>query len=120
MKFKVPPFNGCNHLKGITICSVYIPSSNLDNNACECDRICLNIVNYTSQTTLVYMEDHINSLEEAERKEIMSNVQPDEIVEVKVVLRNGFNAKQTTVYLIYNESFDCQMKPSTSGTTILT
>ncbi|XP_028763098.1 TMV resistance protein N-like [Neltuma alba] len=73
-----------------------------------------------STTTLLYTEDKLKSLEEVEMKEIISNLECDDQVEVKVVYGNGFTMKKTIVYLIYNESFDEQMEPSTSEAINLT
>ncbi|KAI9073637.1 hypothetical protein K1719_044402 [Acacia pycnantha] len=115
VKFEVPPIKGCDHLKGMAICCVYFPLGDLDNQACESCIIGIIIVNYTKKTTLYKEEDKLASLEEAERKEIISNLESDDEVEVKAVVRNGFTLKKMGVYLIYNESFDEQM-PSTSGT----
>ncbi|KAK4270027.1 hypothetical protein QN277_023115 [Acacia crassicarpa] len=116
VKFKVPPIIGCDHLKGMAICCVYFPSGDLDNQACESCIIGLMIINYTKKTTLYMEEDKLASLEEAERKEIISNLNSDDEVQVTAVVRNGFTLKKMGVYLIYNESFDEQMQPSTSST----
>ncbi|XP_028751300.1 disease resistance protein RPP2B-like [Neltuma alba] len=113
VKFELPPVNGYDHLKGMTICFVYIPSGDLDNKACESCIICLMIINYTKATTLLYTEEKLKSLEEAEMEEIISNLGPGDQVEVRVIFGNGFTVKKTAVYLVYNESFDEQMEPST-------
>ncbi|KAI9104348.1 hypothetical protein K1719_022920 [Acacia pycnantha] len=116
VKFEVPPIIGCDHLKGMAICCVYFPSGDLHNQACESCIIGLMIVNYTKKTMLYKEEDKLASLEEVERKEIISNLEYDDEVEVRAVIRNGFTLKKMGVYLIYNELFDEQMQPSTSGT----
>ncbi|KAI9070446.1 hypothetical protein K1719_047591 [Acacia pycnantha] len=100
----------------MAICCVYFPSGDLHNQACESCIIGLMIVNYTKKTMLYKEEDKLASLEEVERKEIISNLEYDDEVEVRAVIRNGFTLKKMGVYLIYNESFDEHMQPSTSGT----
>ncbi|KAI9073636.1 hypothetical protein K1719_044401 [Acacia pycnantha] len=116
VKFKVPPIISCDHLKGMAVCCVYFPSGDLDNQACESCIISLMIINYTKTTTLCKEEDKLASLKEAEGKEIISNLESDDQVEVIAFVRNGFTLKKMGVYLIYNESFDEQKQPSTSGT----
>ncbi|KAI9070716.1 hypothetical protein K1719_047321 [Acacia pycnantha] len=115
VKFEVPPIKGCDHLKGMAICCVYFPSGDLDNQACKSCINILMIINYTKKTTLYKEEDKLGSLEEAEKKEIISNLESDDQVEVIAVVRNGFTLKKMGLYLIYNDSFDEQMQPSTSG-----
>ncbi|XP_028751304.1 TMV resistance protein N-like [Neltuma alba] len=114
VKFELPPVNGHDHLKGMTICFAYIPSGDLENKASGSCIICLMIINYTKASTLLYTEDKLKSLEEAEMKEIISNLKPNDQVEVKAVFGDGFTVKKTVVYLMYSESFDEQMEPSTS------
>ncbi|XP_028763096.1 disease resistance protein RPP2B-like [Neltuma alba] len=120
VKFELPPVNGHDLLKGMTICFVYYPSGDLENKAYESCIICLMIINYTKATTLLYTEDNLKSLEEAEMKEIISNLEPNDQVEVKAAFGNGFTVKKMAVYLMYSESFDKQMEPSTSEAVNLT
>lgn len=115
VKFIIPLINGAEHLKGMTICWVYVPSSDLHNNKThESCMICLNIVNYTKTTTLLYSEDELKSLEEVEMNEIISNLDSNDQMEVKAVFEYGFSVKKTVVYLIYNDSCDEEMELSTS------
>ncbi|KAI9081678.1 hypothetical protein K1719_036332 [Acacia pycnantha] len=58
-------------------------------------------------------DDQIKSLEEAEGKERISNLEFDDEVEVIAIVRNGFIVKKTTVYLILTDSFDEKMETST-------
>ncbi|KAI9081703.1 hypothetical protein K1719_036357 [Acacia pycnantha] len=120
VKFKVPPVNGHDHLKGMTICCIYIPVGDSDNGSFKPCIICLTIVNYTRGTTLLYTEDKLKSLEEAEKREIISNLESDDQVEVKAIFGNGFIVKKTAVYLIYTDSFDEKMETSISAATSLT
>ncbi|XP_028763095.1 putative disease resistance protein At4g11170 [Neltuma alba] len=71
-------------------------------------------------TALLYTEDELKSLKEEKMKEIISNLEPDDQVEVKAVFGNGFTVKKTAVYLMYCESIDKQMEPSTSEAVNLT
>ncbi|KAI9104410.1 hypothetical protein K1719_022982 [Acacia pycnantha] len=119
VKFKVPLVNGHDHLKGMTICCVYSPSGDLGIKACESCIISLIIINYTKSTTLRYKQDSLASFEEAERKEIISNLESDDQVEVIAIFGNGYTVVKTAVYLIYNESFDEQIEPSTCEATNL-
>ncbi|XP_028763099.1 inactive disease resistance protein RPS4-like [Neltuma alba] len=119
VKYKVPSVNGHDHLKGITICCAYFPPGDLDKKTCESCIISLMIRNYTKRTTLVYTKDKLNSMEEAGRKEIISNIECDDQVEVKAIFGNEFTVEKTAVYLIYHESFDKEMKSSPSEATNL-
>ncbi|KAI9104319.1 hypothetical protein K1719_022891 [Acacia pycnantha] len=120
VKFKVPLVNGHDHLKGMTICCIYSPSGELGIKACEsCLIISLIIINYTKSTTLHYKQDSLTSFEEAKMKEITSNLESGDQVEVIAVFGNGYTVVKTVVYLIYNESFDEQIEPSTFEATNL-
>ncbi|KAI9077631.1 hypothetical protein K1719_040406 [Acacia pycnantha] len=112
VKFKVPRVSGCD-LKGMIICCVYFPSGNLGNKACE-SCISIMIINYTKAVTQHYRQDSPTSFEEAEWKEILSNLDLDDQVEVIVVFGNGFTMKRTVVYLKYHESFDEHMEDPSS------
>ncbi|XP_028751313.1 TMV resistance protein N-like [Neltuma alba] len=120
VKFEVPPVTGHNHLKGMTICCVYIPSGDWDIKACESRIICLMIINYTKTTTLLFTEDKLKSLEEAEMREIISNLESGDQVEVQAAFGSGFTVKKTAVYLLYDESFDEVMESSTPEVVNLT
>ncbi|KAI9104393.1 hypothetical protein K1719_022965 [Acacia pycnantha] len=124
VKFKMPLVNGGDDLKGMTICCVYCPSGDLVNKAYESCLISLIIINYTKTIALLYTQEKLNSLEAEERKEIISNLEPGDQVEVMIaVFGNAFTLKKTIVYLIYNESFDDDddehMEPSPSEATNL-
>ncbi|XP_028751293.1 TMV resistance protein N-like [Neltuma alba] len=108
VKFKVPRVSG-RDLKGMIICCAYSPSSDLSNKACE-SCVSVVIINYTKTTTLCYRQDSLTSFEEAEWKQIISNLDSDDRVEVIVVFGNGFIVKRTTIYLKYDESFDEQIE----------
>ncbi|XP_028758923.1 uncharacterized protein LOC114717868 [Neltuma alba] len=108
VKFKVPQVSSFD-LKGIIICCVYFPSCDLGNKACE-SCISLMIINYTKKTTLHYRQDSLTSFEEAELKEIISNLDSDDQVEVIIAFGNGYTMERTAVYLKYYESFDEQIE----------
>ncbi|KAI9104351.1 hypothetical protein K1719_022923 [Acacia pycnantha] len=91
----------------------YSADCDLGIKACESCIISVIIINYTKSTTLRYKQDPLTSFEEAERKEIISNLESDDQVEVIAVFGNGYTVVKTAVYLIYNESFDEQIEPST-------
>ncbi|XP_028751319.1 TMV resistance protein N-like [Neltuma alba] len=73
-----------------------------------------------STITLRYTQESLTSFEEADGKEIISNLESSDQVEVIVAFERGFLVKKTVIYLIYNESFDEQMEPSSSKATNLT
>ncbi|XP_028751294.1 TMV resistance protein N-like [Neltuma alba] len=85
------------------------PLSLISSHACE-SCVSVMIINYTKTTTLCYRQDSLTSFEEAEWKEIISNLDSDDQVEVMVVFGNGFTVKRTTIYLKYDESFDEQIE----------
>ncbi|KAK4284055.1 hypothetical protein QN277_000935 [Acacia crassicarpa] len=105
VKFKVPLVNSSSELKGMTLCCEYYSLRDLSNVEEFDSFISMFIKNYTKRTTLHYRQDTVASFEEAKWKEIMSNLDSDDQVEIIVVFRNGFTMKRTAVYLKYYESF---------------
>ncbi|KAI9077644.1 hypothetical protein K1719_040419 [Acacia pycnantha] len=113
VKFKVPLVYS-SELKGMTVCCEYYPSCDLSN--VEYDSfISMLIINYTKMTTLDYRRDTLTSIKEAKWKEIISNLDSDNQVEIKAIFANGFTVKRTTVYLKYYESFHEQMEDPASS-----
>ncbi|KAI9118780.1 hypothetical protein K1719_010225 [Acacia pycnantha] len=114
VRFKVPQVTS-SELKGMTLCCEYYSLRDLSN--VEFDSfITMLIINYTKMTTLHYRQDTMASFEEAKWKEIISNLDSDDQVEIIVVFGHGFTVKRTSVYLKYYESFDEQKEdpPSSS------
>ncbi|XP_054780008.1 disease resistance protein TAO1-like isoform X2 [Prosopis cineraria] len=105
-KFKVPQVNGC-HLKGMYF--VFYPFGGDLGNEASKFLVNLMIINYTKTTTLRYTRDTVTSFGEVEWKEIKSNLDANDQVEVIADFGNRFTMKETVVYLIYDESFDEQI-----------
>ncbi|KAI9085166.1 hypothetical protein K1719_032877 [Acacia pycnantha] len=113
VKFKVPLVYS-SELKGMTICCEYYPSGDLSN--VEYDSlISMMIINYTKMTTMHYRRDTMTSNEEAKWKEIISNLDSDDQVEITALFANGFIVKRIEVYLKYYESFHEQMEDPPSS-----
>ncbi|KAK4269987.1 hypothetical protein QN277_023077 [Acacia crassicarpa] len=114
VKFKVPPVYGSG-LKRMTVCCEYYPSHDLSN--LEYDPfLSMLIINYTKMVTLEYRRDTVTSFEEAKWKEIISNLDSDDQVEIKAIFGNGLAVKRIAVYLKYYKSSHEQVEdlPSSS------
>ncbi|KAI9085175.1 hypothetical protein K1719_032886 [Acacia pycnantha] len=113
VKFKIPLVYS-SELKGMTIFCEYYHSRDLSN--MEYDSfISMLVINYTKMTTLHYRQDIITSIEEAKWKEIISNLDSNDQVEITALFGNGFTVKRTAVYLKYYESFHEQMEDPPSS-----
>ncbi|XP_028751286.1 TMV resistance protein N-like [Neltuma alba] len=104
VKFKVPLVSS-HELKGMTVCCEYHPSGDLGNVDID-SFITMVITNYTKTTTLLYGRGVVTSFEEANWKEIISNLDSNEQVHIIILFGNGFIVKRTAIYLKYDESFD--------------
>jgi hypothetical protein len=98
--FQVPE-DIVRRMKGIILCVVY--SSTSENRAAECLTNVL-IINYTKCTIQIYKGDTIMSFNDEDWKGLTSNLEPGDIVEIFVVFGHGLIVKETTVYLIYDQS----------------
>ncbi|XP_045832544.1 disease resistance protein RUN1-like isoform X3 [Trifolium pratense] len=98
--FQVPEDND-RHMKGTILRVVY--SSTSENRAAECLTNVL-IINYTKCTIQIYKGDTIMSFNDEDWKGLTSNLGPGDNVEIFVVFGHGLIVKETTVYLIYDQS----------------
>jgi len=62
------------------------------------------VKNYTKATIQIYKSETLASFKDEEKKNVVSSIEPGNKVEVVVVFRDGFIAKETTIYLVYEES----------------
>ncbi|MED6119791.1 hypothetical protein PIB30_014838 [Stylosanthes scabra] len=107
--FNVPRVNG-RDLKTMTMCILY--SSSADTISLKCLKNVL-IINYTKSTIQVYKRDTLASLEDDEWQSIISNLEPGDRVEIIVVVYGTeFVVKKTSVYLIYGEPTNEEVKNS--------
>ncbi|KAF7845096.1 TMV resistance protein N [Senna tora] len=100
--FKLPQVIGSS-LKSMTLHIVY--SSSLANMTSKHLRSVL-IVNHTKATIQIHKQEALISPSVEEWKDMISNLEPGDKVEIVVVFGHGLNVKNTTVYLIYGESVD--------------
>ena len=70
------------------------------------------IINYTKCTIQLYKRDAVMSFDDEEWQGILSNLGPDDKVEILVAFGHGLTVNNTAVYLIYDESVDMKMEPS--------
>nr|WIL60042.1 nodulation protein [Melilotus officinalis] len=107
--FQVPEDSDCC-MKGITLCVLY--SSKLENLATECI-ISVFIINYTKFTIQIYNRDTVMSFNDEDWQGVISNLGVGDNVEIFVAIGHGLTVKETTVYLLYDESNDMEVEPST-------
>ncbi|CAJ2635009.1 unnamed protein product [Trifolium pratense] len=88
-------------MKGTILRVVY--SSTSENRAAECVTNVL-IINYTKFTIQICKGDTLMSFNDEDWKGLTSNLGPSDIVEIFVVFGHGLIVKETTVYLIYDQS----------------
>ncbi|KAF7845093.1 disease resistance protein (TIR-NBS-LRR class) [Senna tora] len=108
--FKMPQVTGCS-LKGMTLYITY--SSSLANMTLVHIRSVL-IVNHTRSTIQIHKKEVLISPSVEEWKDMISDLEPGDKVEVLVVFGHGFIAKETTVYLIFSELVDEKTECSSS------
>ncbi|KAF1881349.1 hypothetical protein Lal_00023385 [Lupinus albus] len=109
--FEVPQVNDyC--MKGMVLCVVY--SSTPENIAEECLSGVL-IVNYTNSFIQIYKRDTVMSLNDEEWQGIVSNLAPQDKVEICVAFQHRLTVKKTTLYLIYGDSVDGKIEPSSGS-----
>ena len=94
--FKVPQVSDCN-MKGMILCVVY--SSTPESMAAEC--LIVEIINHTNCTIQLYKRDTIMSFNDEDWRVILSNLGPNEEVEIRVAFGHGLTVNNTAVYLIY-------------------
>jgi hypothetical protein len=98
--FKVPQVEGRN-LKTM-MCVVYT-SSTPDNITSDGLKNVL-VKNFTKATIELYKREASVSFVDEEGQRVVSSIEPGNKVEVVVVYENDFIVKNTTVYLVYEES----------------
>jgi len=108
--FQVPEDSDCG-MKGITLCVLY--SSTLKNMATECLTSVL-IINYTKFTIHIYKRDTVMSFNDEDWEGVVSNLGVGDNVEIFVAFGHGLTAKETAVYLIYDQSTAMEIEPSTT------
>ncbi|CAJ2635022.1 unnamed protein product [Trifolium pratense] len=96
-------------MKGITLCVFY--SSTHENLANECLPSVL-IINYTKFTIQIYKRDIVMSFNDEDWQSVLSNLGAGDNVEIFIAIGHGFAVKETTVYLIYEQSNDMEVQPS--------
>jgi hypothetical protein len=106
--FKVPE-NSDRCIKGITSCVLY--SSTTENLANECLTGVL-IINYTKCTIQIYKRDTVTSFNDEDWKGLTSNLEPGDEVEIFVAFGHGLIVKETTVYLVYDQSITTEFEQS--------
>jgi hypothetical protein len=89
------------HMKGIILCVVY--SSTSENAGAECLTSVL-IINYTKCTIQIYKRDTVTSFNDEDWKGLTSNLEPGDEVEIFVAFGHELIVKETTVYLVYDQS----------------
>ena len=100
--FKMPQNNGCG-LKGMTL---HITYSHFHANFSSMHLMNVLIINHTKATIQLHKEEALLSPSLEERKAMISNLDPNDEVQVIVVFGPEFSVKNTTVHLIYGESVD--------------
>ncbi|OIV92323.1 hypothetical protein TanjilG_10533 [Lupinus angustifolius] len=109
--FEVPQVNDyC--LQGMVLCVAY--SSTPENIADECLTGVL-IVNNTNSFIQLYKRDTVMSLNDDEWQGIVSSLAPHDKVEIFVSFEHRLTVKKTTLYLIYGDSIDGEMEPSSGS-----
>ncbi|KAK7286760.1 hypothetical protein RJT34_21983 [Clitoria ternatea] len=104
--FRVPEDR--DHLmKGMILCVVY--SSTSVSMAIECLKGVL-IVNYTKCTVQIYRRDTTMSFNDVDWQAIISNLGPGDNVEIFVAFGHGLTVRNTTAYLIYNQSITVELE----------
>jgi hypothetical protein len=98
--FQVPKDSNCG-MKGITLYVVY--SSMSENMETEC-LISVLIINYTKFTLHIYKRDTVMSFNDEDWESVVSNLGVGDNVEIFVAFGHGLTAKETAVYLIYDQS----------------
>ncbi|KAK2352679.1 disease resistance protein RUN1 [Trifolium repens] len=97
------------HMKGIILCVVY--SSTSENAGAECLTSVL-IINYTKCTIQIYKRDTVTSFNDEDWKGLTSNLEPGDEVEIFVAFGHGLIVKETTVYLVYDQSITTEFEQS--------
>ncbi|MCI03493.1 TMV resistance protein N, partial [Trifolium medium] len=97
------------HMKGIILCVVY--SSTPENIGAESLTSVL-IINYTKYTIQIYKRDTVMSFNNEDWKNVTSNLEPGDDVEIFVVFGHGLIVKKTTVYLFYDQSITTEFEKS--------
>ena len=100
--FKIPLDIDCV-LKGMTL---HITYSHFLPNFSSMHLMNVLIINHTKATIQVHKEEALLSPSVEERKAMISNLDPDDEVQVIVVFGPEFSVKNTTVHLIYGKSVD--------------
>ncbi|KAK7244592.1 hypothetical protein RIF29_39416 [Crotalaria pallida] len=109
--FEVPQV-GDYCLKGMVLCILY--SSAPENKAEECLSGVL-IINHTKDFIQLYKRDTVMSMDDEEWQSIVSNLAPHDKVEIVVPFGHKLNVNKTALYLIYCESTDGSMEPSSAS-----
>ncbi|GAU30757.1 hypothetical protein TSUD_354820 [Trifolium subterraneum] len=106
--FQVP---GDSHwcMKGITLCVLYL--STPENLPTEC-LTSVFIINYTKFTIQIYKRDTVMSFNDEDWQGVVSNLGVGNNVEIFVAIGHGLTVKETTAYLIYDQSNDVKIEPS--------
>jgi hypothetical protein len=97
------------HMKGIALSVVY--SSTSENAGAECLTSVLTI-NYTKCTIQIYKRDTVTSFNDEDWKGLTSNLEPGDEVEIFVAFGHGLIVKETTVYLVYDQSITTEFEQS--------
>ncbi|KAI5423017.1 hypothetical protein KIW84_046142 [Lathyrus oleraceus] len=107
-QFQVPRDIDC-HVKGIILCVVY--SSTSENIGAECLTSVL-IINYTKCTIQIHKRDTIMSFNDEDWKNVTTNLEPGDDVEIFVAFGHGLIVKETVVYLFYDKSITTEFEQS--------
>ncbi|KAK7350576.1 hypothetical protein VNO77_09350 [Canavalia gladiata] len=105
--FKVPHL-GDNCIKGMIFCVVYSSISEIM--AAEC-LAGVFIINRTNCTIQLYKKDTVKSFNDEDWQGLVSNLRPNNEMEILVAFGHGLTVKKTAVYLVYQESIDMKMGP---------
>jgi len=62
------------------------------------------VKNYTKATIQIYKSETLASFKDEEKQNVVSSIEPGNKVEVIFVFGDGFIAKETAIYLVYEES----------------
>ncbi|KAK7286741.1 hypothetical protein RJT34_21956 [Clitoria ternatea] len=108
--FKIPHIRDW-FLKGMILCVVY--SSTCEKLPDNC-LISIFVVNYTKCTIQIYKRDTIISFNDDDWQGIISNLGPDDKVEICVAFGCGLIVKTTTVYLLGDTSIIVDTEPSSN------
>ncbi|XP_054782165.1 disease resistance protein RUN1-like [Prosopis cineraria] len=99
--FKVPLVKGCR-LKAMLLNVVH--SSCMDNTMPDQFLISVLIINHTKATVQHYKGDSITFHEDEQCQSIISNIQPDDLVELVFSIGPQFPVKKIAAYLIFDDS----------------